>query len=291
MKELFRESLPEMIGGLVVAGVISIIGVLYAQLGLINAIVIIISILLITFIVIILVSFFKKGRKKPQLSEIHSESKKPLQNNNNSQVVILFVDDEPEFSSQTISSLEFEGYMVIIATNVNEALNIINSGQKLDLVIADMLLPIHDNEKDKDYSNPMGGLTLIKEIKKANNNFPIVVLSIVSEKLVADELIKLGVEDIILKPVFPGVVVEKVKLVLYKFRGSNHINLIPDEVKRRKLQLKSNEESNRIKAILALMELTMHDSSIVHDLEYILKSDKSSEVRKVARMALKKIGK
>lgn len=100
---------------------------------------------------------------------------------------ILIVDDEADtlwFISKTSQSF---GYDVITAGSGMEALKIVEEcGTKLDLVVLDLYMP------------GMGGIEVLKSIRKHQPDLPVIILTALHDEQAACE--KLGIEAFIRKP-------------------------------------------------------------------------------------------
>jgi PAS domain S-box-containing protein len=68
---------------------------------------------------------------------------------------ILVVEDRPELAELAAMTLEGCGYSVVTAGNAHEALEIINSGGKFDLLFSDLIMP-----------GNMNGVVLAREVRK-----------------------------------------------------------------------------------------------------------------------------
>ena len=79
---------------------------------------------------------------------------------------VLVADDEESIRRSLVRVLERHGYNVLMASNGEEALQIINAGvDKIDLVISDVVMP------------NMGGKQLLKEMRKAGRTIPFLFTS------------------------------------------------------------------------------------------------------------------
>ncbi|MBJ6362665.1 response regulator [Paenibacillus sp. GCM10012307] len=106
---------------------------------------------------------------------------------------LLVVEDEPSFRQGIINMVDWNDYGVQImgeAENGREALECMLQ-EKPDLVLTDITMPV------------MNGLELISEAKVAGLDFYAVLLTGYDEFQYAQEAIKLGVEDYLLKPCMP----------------------------------------------------------------------------------------
>jgi len=102
---------------------------------------------------------------------------------------VLYVEDEIILRDTTCNSLKSILKEIVVADNGKEGLEKFKSG-KFDLVISDLAMPI------------MGGSEMISEIRKIDNNIPIVVTTAYgSQNEEVDSLIKIGMTDYVMKPV------------------------------------------------------------------------------------------
>lgn len=100
---------------------------------------------------------------------------------------ILVVDDAAEM--RVFIKTILDNFSVLEAQNGLEALEIIKN-QHIDLLITDYLMP------------KMNGIELLKEIRKEDYKFPIIVITVtnlVQEKL---EMFRLGIDNYVYKPFF-----------------------------------------------------------------------------------------
>lgn len=110
---------------------------------------------------------------------------------------ILICDDEREILEIEELYLEKEGYTVIMASDGNEALEIIRNTKDLDLAILDIMLPGID------------GYKLTKEIRKLYN-IPIILISAKNQDTDKILGLDLGADDYITKPFNPLEMVARV---------------------------------------------------------------------------------
>lgn len=110
---------------------------------------------------------------------------------------ILICDDEREILEIEELYLEKEGYTVIMASDGDEALEIIRSTKDLDLAILDIMLPGID------------GYKLTKEIRKLYN-IPIILISAKNQDTDKILGLDLGADDYITKPFNPLEMVARV---------------------------------------------------------------------------------
>jgi two-component system, OmpR family, response regulator MprA len=100
---------------------------------------------------------------------------------------ILVVDDEPAVRESLVSSLTFEGYETIEASDGVEALEQVEK-EKPDLVVLDVLMPRLD------------GLTACRRLRTSGSNVPVLMLT--ARDMVGDRVSGLdaGADDYLVKP-------------------------------------------------------------------------------------------
>lgn len=100
---------------------------------------------------------------------------------------ILAVDDEPNMLRLLEISLRQAGYQPVTAKDGREALDIIRN-QVVDCVVSDLHMP------------RMDGLQLLKEIRKEDQELPVIIVTAQGEVKTAIEAMKNGASDYILRP-------------------------------------------------------------------------------------------
>jgi two-component system cell cycle response regulator len=105
---------------------------------------------------------------------------------------LLIVDDEKEDLDLMLQTLEPDGYRIHTASSGDEALNIL-SREKIDIVLVDILMP------------GMTGYTVCEKIRKSFNSRPIqiVLISGLTDDHYLEQVIEVGGDDFILKPIMP----------------------------------------------------------------------------------------
>jgi two-component system, OmpR family, KDP operon response regulator KdpE len=99
---------------------------------------------------------------------------------------VLVIDDEPPIRKLLRMGLGTQGYQTIDAPNAKAALE--RMAEKPDLVILDLGLP------------DMQGLELLRQIRRQNENVPIVVLSSRGDEITKVEALDHGADDYVTKP-------------------------------------------------------------------------------------------
>ena len=117
---------------------------------------------------------------------------------------VLVVDDNGELVKIIKVYLEGRGYEVLGAHSAQEAMKYIESEEKIDVILLDLLLP------------DIQGPELLKIIRDINQKVGIIVMTGLKDLNVAIEVMKSGADDYITKPFRLGELEEKINEILYK---------------------------------------------------------------------------
>lgn len=149
---------------------------------------------------------------------------------------ILIVDDQLEFHVDIRKAIPFrQHYDFGRADNVKKLREILNSGEKFDLVLLDLVL---DEEKPEEKT----GLTLIPEIRSSLPDTPIVVATQHRDIEFIVEATKLGAADFIYKGEFlPETWEEKIRDIIEKSRLGTKYEILEQELQTTKAQLQKVE--------------------------------------------------
>ncbi len=101
---------------------------------------------------------------------------------------LFYVEDDESLSYVTRDNLELEGYQVTYCEDGQKAVDVIRSGAKFDLCILDVMLPEVD------------GFTIAQEIRKRDEQVPIIFLTAKSMKQDKIHGLTIGADDYITKP-------------------------------------------------------------------------------------------
>lgn len=119
---------------------------------------------------------------------------------------ILVVDDEPLLVRLNKRQLESQGYNVSVSTESLDALEQVTKSQNtFDLLLTDLTMP------------GMSGTELIKQVRLHSPKLPIIVLTGLSDEDTEGELLELGVNAVVIKPVMED---ELLTAVLNVFTGA-----------------------------------------------------------------------
>src|SRR5450759_3948017 len=101
---------------------------------------------------------------------------------------ILVVDDEPSIRKYLGTLLEVGGYQVETVVSGQEAIEKIESGDRPDFIILDVLMP------------ELNGLETLKQLMQIDRSLNVVMLSCSNEVGTVVEAIRLGAQDYLTKP-------------------------------------------------------------------------------------------
>jgi len=118
---------------------------------------------------------------------------------------ILVADDDANIRELVSLFLRTDGFNSVEAVDGQEALNIYASTQ-VDLVVLDIMMPIMD------------GWTLCKELRRANPDLPILMLTAKGETWEKVKGFELGTDDYLTKPFDPLELTARVKALLKRYR-------------------------------------------------------------------------
>ena len=128
-------------------------------------------------------------------------------------VKILVVDDEPRMRKLVKDFLVKDGFLVVEASDGEEAYNMFTATNDISLIIMDVMMP------------KMNGYETSAEIRKISK-VPIIMLTAKSEE--KDELMgyEIGIDEYITKPFSPKILVARVEAVLRRSTQDMEDNLI-----------------------------------------------------------------
>ena len=120
---------------------------------------------------------------------------------------VLVIDDDTAVLNVLRIGLHVRGYQVLTAQNGLEALEVLEI-ERVDLVIVDLMMPVMD------------GMAFLKSVRnKLKLGVPVVVLTGVDRRGVADELIQSGASVVLHKPVQFEVIETALKDLWSRVRG------------------------------------------------------------------------
>lgn len=114
---------------------------------------------------------------------------------------ILVVDDEPSIVSLLKYNLSREGFNVLVGTNGNEAMELIEK-ESPSLVILDIMLP------------GINGLEVCRVCREKGNQVPILMLTAKDDEIDKVVGLELGADGYMTKPFSPREVISRIKAIL-----------------------------------------------------------------------------
>jgi len=121
-----------------------------------------------------------------------------------SSIKVLVIDDNKELTNIIERYLEQRGFDVISAYTVEEAMNVIERQERIDVILLDLMLP------------DMHGLEFLKIIREHEKNVAIIVITGLKDLNTVIEVMKAGADDYLVKPFRLGELEEKINEILYK---------------------------------------------------------------------------
>ena len=113
-------------------------------------------------------------------------------------IKILWVDDEIDLLKSHIIFLQQKDYEVITSNNGNDALDIYDN-EVFDIVFLDENMP------------GLGGLDVLREIKKKTPSIPVVMITKSEEEHIMEEALGSKISDYLIKPVRPNQIILSIK--------------------------------------------------------------------------------
>ena len=123
---------------------------------------------------------------------------------------ILIVEDEREIAVAIEAYLLNQGYLVSIAANGVEALEVVSS-QSIDLAIVDVMMP------------KMDGITFTMKLRETHH-FPVIMLSAKSEEVDQIMGLNMGADDYVTKPFRPLELLARVNSQLRRYQRFSVVN-------------------------------------------------------------------
>ncbi len=114
---------------------------------------------------------------------------------------VLLVDDEEPITATLAPYLERSGFVVVVASDGEEALERLD-GTVVDIIVSDVLMPRRD------------GRSLLRELRARQDWTPIILLTKVDESFERSAALDEGADDYIGKPFDPPELVSRIRAVL-----------------------------------------------------------------------------
>ncbi|MRH41923.1 response regulator [Aquibacillus halophilus] len=149
---------------------------------------------------------------------------------------ILIVDDEPRIRQgikKTLENWANGQYLILSAAGGEEAIEIIEAN-KISLLITDIRMP------------EMSGLYLLETLKKQERNPVVIIISAYSEFAYAQQALRLGVVNYLLKPVSKQKLIEAVEQAVQVEQKQTRTGLIQKVVDEKLADMNNYNDGNKI---------------------------------------------
>ncbi len=145
-------------------------------------------------------------------------------------MVVLYVEDELEIQAMVADILNSIFKTVIVASNGQDGLEKFNNNSSIDIIITDISMPIKD------------GLSMSKEIRKLNEEIPIVVTSAYNDTKYFIDMITMGIDGYMIKPLeysqFQHTLFKSTQKIILKKQNDEYHNKLEIRVDKKTLELK-----------------------------------------------------
>ncbi len=148
---------------------------------------------------------------------------------------ILVVEDDKNLRKLIVTCLEKANYTVFESINGEQALNLIDK-EYIDLIVTDIMMP------------EMNGYELIKELRDAKYEVPILIITAKDDIEDKRQGFNLGADDYMVKPINIDELILRVKSLLKRAKQANEkiIKIGEVELNYDKLELKKKEKTYQL---------------------------------------------
>ena len=120
---------------------------------------------------------------------------------------IMVVDDEPHIVRFTAMNLEVEGYNVVTAENGTRALETLDAGEPVDLVVLDVMMP------------EMDGFETLRRIR-SESSVPVIFVTVRGDEADRVAGLDLGADDYITKPFSPRELASRIRALFRRIEAA-----------------------------------------------------------------------
>ena len=160
------------------------------------------------------------GAPVPVLVEVDSDEAREARSASGERIRILVVDDEPVNQLVMHNHLTLENFEVIRAESGVRALELLANGEKVDLILLDVMMP------------KLSGFEVCREIRKTHlpTQLPVVMVTARNQTQDLKEGLQVGANDYITKPVAKGELLARIRTHLNLLRiNSAYSYYVPHE--------------------------------------------------------------
>lgn len=130
---------------------------------------------------------------------------------------ILIVEDDPNLGQILTEYLSMKGFETTLRTDGLEGLETFRSSTGFDMCILDLMMP------------KMDGFSVAREIRKSDEDTPIVFLTAKSMKEDVIEGLKIGADDYLTKPFSMEELLLRIRAILKRVKNSENSEKLPQE--------------------------------------------------------------
>ncbi len=162
---------------------------------------------------------------------------------------ILVIEDDPSILRGLQLNLGMEGYTVRSASDGETGLQLARS-ERPDLILIDVMLP------------RMGGLEVVREIRKDDPDLPILVLSAKGQETDKVAGLQLGADDYMVKPFGLKELLARIDALLRRRRAKGD-PAVPDKAVRRAGDIEVDLDARRASVAGRVLELTSREFDLL----------------------------
>ncbi len=129
---------------------------------------------------------------------------------------ILVIDDDREILFAMSAICEYQNWIPVTAKNVMEGLELVKK-EEPDVILIDYYMPV------------INGMDGVKEIRKLDDQVPIIVLTVEENQKVANQFLKVGASDFALKPIKAPDIISRIKVHLRLKESIRAVNMAFDD--------------------------------------------------------------
>lgn len=164
---------------------------------------------------------------------------------------LLLVDDDKELSELLSQYLSFEGLNVSVANDAKQALERLDSSEKINIAVFDIMMP------------GMSGIELLQQLR-AKSNLPVIMLTGKGGDVDRIVGLEMGADDYMAKPCNPRELLARIKAVLR--RVSNNAVAITQNSSIELMGVSLRPATREVFVNDVLLELTSAEFNVLHHL-------------------------
>ncbi len=175
---------------------------------------------------------------------------------------ILIVDDEKRMVRGLRDFFLSKGYCVYGAYNGEDALEVyLQNYKEIDVIVLDIMMPVMD------------GITMLRELRAMESDVPVIMLSAKGEEYDQMKGFQTGVDDYVVKPCSPSLLLARVEAILRRVKKMYQTNICCGELEidmQRYVLLVNHNEVEMTRREIQLLHFLVINQGIVLSREQIL---------------------